>query len=133
MCTIDDNKLIAKFMGYKQSTSKEVGANLVNDVYEWYLKDVGYYYINGDWHAEDYLLFHLDWNWLMNVVDKIESFEDDEELYKYIIEIFGTTVNVTDTSCIKPIAETFERTKIKATYKAVIEFINFYNRQQHEN
>ncbi len=114
MCTIDNNKLIAEFLGYVQPHP-----DYPNSTY-WYKKDESTLTI---------LSFNYDWNWLMKVVDKIESIEDDEGLYKYIIEILGTTVNVIDTSQIKPIAETFERTKIEATYKAVIEFINYYNNQ----
>ena len=128
MCTITDNKLIAEFMGYKQSTSKEVGANLVNNVYEWYLKDVEYYYINGDYHREDYLLFHLDWNWLMKVVDKIESLG-------YCLVIGGrTTKNYCEIrgeadDFTTKYSDSYGETKIEATYKAVIEFIKYYNNE----
>ena len=129
MRTINNNKLIAEFMGYKQSTSKEAGANLVNNVYEWYLKDVGYYYINGDYHREDYLLFHLDWNWLMKVVEKIESFEDNNRCAKYNINIEQSFVEIIDKNTDDTIVETDAETKIEATYNAVIEFIKYYNNE----
>lgn len=106
---IDNNILIAEFMGYTKATRKEAGANLVNEVYEWYLKDVGYYYINGDYHAEDYLLFHLDWNWLMNAVIKCKE-----------LEFFGGE------NLIKNIEEALVKADIDEVYRAVIEFINKY-------
>lgn len=121
MCTIDSDKLIAKFMEYKQTTNKEAGANLVNNVYKWYLKDVGYYYINGGWHAEDYLLFHLDWNWLMNVVDKINELG-------YHVSIHDGHALISD-ECNPPIVDEFDRKTITATYNAVINFIKYYNNE----
>ena len=133
MRTIEDNKLIAEFMGYTAKDKDSVEATLIGSKYYWHIGNKMFYYIQGDWHVEDYLLFHIDWNWLMKVVDKIEDITNNDETYRYIIEILGTTVNVIETDRIIPIAETFERTKIEATYKAVIEFINFYNRQQNEN
>jgi hypothetical protein len=129
MCTITDNKLIAEFMGYKQSTSKSIGANLVNNVYEWYLKDVGCYYINGDYHREDRLLFHLDWNWLMKVVDKIESFEDDNRCAKYNINTEQSFVEIIENNISMTITEADANTKIRAVYIAVINFIKYYNNE----
>ena len=129
MRTIEDNKLIAEFMGYTKKTHKEAGANLVNEVYEWYLKDVGYYYINGDYHAEDYLLFHLDWNWLMKVIDKIESFEDENRCAKYNVNIEQTFVEITENQTSMTITEADANTKIRAIYIAVINFIKYYNNE----
>lgn len=112
MCTITDNKLIAEFMGYDQSTSKEAGANLVNNIYEWHLKDVEYYYINGDYHSEDYLLFHKDWNWLMEAVIKCKE-----------RQFFGSN------SLITRLNNALVQADIELVYEQVIEFINYYNKQ----
>lgn len=130
MCTIDNNKLIAEFMGYKQSGKKEVGANLVDDTYHWYLKDVGYYYINGGWHAEDYLLFHLDWNWLMSVVDRIESMSYVKGR-RYYLSVDKSHVQIRiDRMNYQPYSKWgSSNDKLKATYKAVIEFIKYYNNE----
>jgi hypothetical protein len=121
MCTIDNNKLIAEFMGYKQSNKKEVGATLMSRTYEWYLKDIGYYYISGDWHTEDYLLFHLDWNWLMDVVDRINELG-------YHVSIHDGHALISD-ECNPPIVDEFDRKTITATYKAVTNFIKHYNNE----
>ena len=121
-----DNKLIAEFMGYPKKQLNKGIARLEENKYVW---GQTYYYINGDWHAEDYLLFHLDWNWLMKVVDKIESFEDNNRCAKYNINIEQSFVEIIDKNTDDTIVETDADTKIEATYKAVIEFIKYYNNE----
>ncbi len=113
MCTIDNNKLIAEFMGCKQSDRKEVGANLIGHKYEWYLKDVDVYYINGNWHGEDNLLFHTDWNWLISAVIKCKE-----------RQFFGSN------SLITRLNNALVQADIDLVYEQVIEFINYYNKQQ---
>jgi hypothetical protein len=126
MCTITDNKLIAEFMGYPKKQINKGIARLEENKYVW---GQTYYYINGDWHREDYLLFHLDWNWLMKVVDKIESFEDNNRCAKYNINIEQSFVEIIDKNTDDTIVETDADTKTQATYKAVIEFIKYYNNE----
>jgi hypothetical protein len=126
MRTIDNNKLIAEFMGYPKKQINKGIARLEENKYVW---GQTYYYINGDWHAEDYLLFHLDWNWLMKVVDKIESFEDNNRCAKYNINIEQSFVEIIDKNTDDTIVETDADTKIEATYNAVIEFIKYYNNE----
>jgi hypothetical protein len=126
MRTIDNNKLIAEFMGYPKKQINKGVARLEENKYVW---GQTYYYINGDWHAEDYLLFHLDWNWLMQVVDKIESFEDNNRCAKYNINIEQSFVEIIDKNTDDTIVETDADTKTQATYKAVIEFIKYYNNE----
>ena len=125
MCTITDNKLIAEFMGYPKKQINKGVARLEENKYVW---GQTYYYINGDWHAEDYLLFHLDWNWLMQVVDKIESLG-------YCLVIGGrTTKNYCEIrgeadDFTTKYSDSYGDTKTQATYKAVIEFIKYYNNE----
>jgi hypothetical protein len=126
MCAIDNNKLIAEFMGYPKKQINKGIARLEENKYVW---GQTYYYINGDWHAEDYLLFHLDWNWLMQVVDKIESFEDNNRCAKYNINIEQSFVEIIDKNTDDTIVETDADTKTQATYNAVIEFIKYYNNE----
>ena len=55
MNTMQKNKLIAEFMGFE-----------LNDKDQYYVPNLGSF--------EDYLLqFHNNWNWLMKVVEKIET------------------------------------------------------------
>lgn len=129
MCAIDNNKLIAEFMGYPSKSKDSIEATLTDNAYHWYLGWKKFYYISGDWHSEDRLLFHLDWNWLMQAVDKIEEIEDEEGFSQYVFEILMTSVNIIDNRYALPVVETFERTKIEATYKAVIKFIKYYNNE----
>jgi len=66
-------------------------------------------------------LYSNDWNWLMEVVEKIES-------------IKGTQIFINGISCEvmfkgKVISKHFN-TKIEAVYNACIEFIKWYNTQE---
>ena len=112
MRTIDNNILISEFMGYKKSTSKGIGANLINDVYEWHVKDIGCYYINGDYHAEDYLLFHLDWNWIIPAVIKCKE-----------SQFFGSN------NLITRLNNALVQADLDLVYEQVIEFIKYYNNE----
>lgn len=115
MRTIEDNnKLIAEFLGYVQPHP-----DYPKSTY-WYKKDESPLTI---------LPFNYDWNWLMKVVDKIEDIEDEEGFSRYVFEIFLSNVNIIDNRYILPVIETYERTKIEATYNAVIEFIKYYNNE----
>lgn len=109
---IDNNILIAEFMGYTKATRKEAGANLVNEVYEWYLKDMDHYYIDGEWIDEVQLRFDTDWNWLMNAVIKCKE-----------RQFFGSN------SLITRLNNALVQADIVLVYEQVIEFINYYNKQ----
>jgi hypothetical protein len=113
-------------MRYPKKQINKGIARLEENKYVW---GQTYYYINGDYHKEDYLLFHLDWNWLMKVVDKIESFEDNNRCAKYNINIEQSFVEIIDKNTDDTIVETDADTKIEATYNAVIEFIKYYNNE----
>jgi len=94
-----ENKLIAEFMNYP---------------------DLG---TEGDF---SYLKYHTSWDWLMPVMEKIES--------------LGYEVQIRNTDCIifqlkkywlkyQPIVDkSSERGKKDSTYQAVVEFIKQYNK-----
>jgi hypothetical protein len=112
---MEENKLIADFMGW----------TLDNEGLNSYRKNNG--------STFEYLLlsnfkFHSDWNWIMEVVDKIESIGDEENNGEYFFEIykFGVTI-FSNGVYVNEIVNTAGKTKIEATYKAVLEFINYYN------
>ncbi len=119
------NKLIAEFMGW-----------------EFHSKNGFEYYVNnkdrkipcwGEYSSkipiEDFD-YHLSWDWLMPVVDKIEAtfnsiYTDIRKglpikkgKYYTYIEVDGE--NYTHAY--------YGKTKLEATYKAVIEFIKWYNK-----
>jgi len=80
----------------------------------------------------DLVRYHSSWNWLMSVIDKIQETFETEETYGVLIDICTTHVR------ISVVEKGFETTidfklensisKIEAVYKAVINFINWYNK-----
>ena len=126
----ENNRLIAEFMAFQTRT------DAVDDrVLAYYVGDV---IKNADnskneneenvFHPED-MQFDTDWNWLMEVVGKIESIVW-EELND---TSFNVTIGATSYCVIQDnngdILEIIGQgtTKIESVYKAVIEFINWYN------
>ena len=91
MNTQENNKMIAEFMG--------------KEIYQHY-------------HESNY---HCSWDWLMPVVEKIESLG-------YVFTIQGGKAEygemISETRCF--IAEN----KRSSTYNAVVEFINQYNKDE---
>jgi hypothetical protein len=74
------------------------------------------------------LHYHSSWDWLMPVVEKIECTKTDDEdnsdsFFNVMIEVFECNINGRDI-CICENGNT----KLEATYRAVVEFINQYNK-----
>lgn len=131
------NELIAEFMGYK-------------------FTEDGYYLLpialpqfrnsnHGEWCSqhevsfaeryweiiEDALDYNTSWDWLMPVVEKIERLEHINREGRYNVNSINFEENYT---CIvtdkgDSIIQAEGETNIKATYKAVVEFIKWYNEQ----
>jgi hypothetical protein len=127
---MENNKLIAEFMGaeieenYKQypwtwdddypNPRIRIRITLPLDTLPKSQK-FGVYYVEG-------LQYHTDWNWLMPVVEKIDLILPDDNLVtisfnRCLIEWFEKGITF----------EGLGNTRIEATYKAVVEFIIFYN------
>jgi hypothetical protein len=68
--------------------------------------------------------FDTDWNWLMEVVEKIENYNDSATLF--IIEDERCHVNTQNGFEIDSVGHT----KIEATYNACVEFVKWYNEQK---
>ena len=104
----ENNKIIAKFMG----------ATLTKDL------QIMYPVYEGDSSYVKDLKYHLDWNWLMEVVEKIESILPDDSI-----------ITIEYKNCFIPILDDEEpftiegggKTKIEAVYNACLEFIKWYN------
>ena len=98
-----DNQIIAEFMGYP-----ELGTE-------------------GDF---SYLKYHTSWDWLMEVVEKIESDERyDVEILQYGTRIIERTK--TDLiEVVNNIADISFDSKIEHTYDAIVKFINEYNKRK---
>lgn len=114
----ENNKLIAKFMGGNY-ISKE-------------------FFNNGAWDLKEHhgyqpiLYYNFSWDWLIPVIDKIESLN-------FIVEIKQNTCIIKSSFLGNKLSLTKqiynykkEYTKLSNTYKSVIEFINWYNKINNE-
>ena len=105
MKTLKNNKLIAEFLGYIDNGCSEDGF-LIHPI------------TNYDVEISS-LKYHEDWNWLMEVVEKIESLGYRIEIVKHICRIYLSNKETIIISENTP--------KIEAVYIACVEFIKWYN------
>ena len=109
---IEKNKIIAEFLNLtSQVIFEQVFAVCENGKTNFYKKDE--------------LKFHSDWNWLMEVVEKIESLGYRIEIVKHICRIYLSNKETIIISENTP--------KIEAVYNAVVEFIKWYNKQNKDS
>ena len=112
MKTIENNKLIAEFLSLKMHPCETIEKLKFLPIEERGLYN-GYFI--------DELKFHSDWNWLMEVVEKIESLGYRIEIAKHICRIYLSNKETIIISENTP--------KIEAAYNACVEFIKWYNNQ----
>ena len=113
----ENNKLIAEFMGGLYNNQSMLSLQS-NEIWLPYHGVCNYKSDNGK-----RLKYHSDWNWLMPVVEKIESLGND-------ILITSNYIQITYNKGEKFIAIELEgNIKIFAVYDACIEFIKWYNEQ----
>lgn len=120
MNTTENNKIIAEFMGYKYSNEDE------------YLQVVSGFEIDFNLENEfnEDLLFHSDWNWLMEVVEKIESISFEEDNFINVTIGCGFDCTIQDAHGKLFELSTCEHTKIKTVYNACVYFIEWHNEQK---
>lgn len=115
MNTTENNKLIASFLGQTST------------IYEF--PQFGYINTRGDWNdtfSATELKFHKDWNWLMPVVEKIESID-------FVFNIRQGHVSIVNNSGKKPFytgGDIVKESKKEAIYETAVKFIKWYNQQQ---
>ena len=107
MKTIENNKLIAEFLGYIDNGCSEDGF-LIHPI------------TNYDVEISS-LKYHEDWNWLMEVVKQIDKISLDAQI------IWNLEVKAND------IFDSLREVNIQLTYNRVIDFINFYNEQNKDS
>lgn len=75
--------------------------------------------------------YHTSWDWLMPVVEKIESIKN-EHGFTYSVRMSGKfcTVESVNYSMIDMQLKGAGNTKLQATYQAVVQFIEWYNKQK---
>ena len=134
----ETNKLIAEFMGAKIK-SKKFGYTSTSS-YGYWFEDFN---ISYDGISVSNLKFHKSWDWLIPVVEKIENLNLKEFFYKWNEEektrynFMSICVDISYNYCniyveleLDPPYEISSVTldsKIEAVYKAVVNFINWYN------
>ena len=107
------NNLIAKFEGI------EIVTDGISDLY---------YDENGGLNRiKDY---RNDWGALMGVVEKINTMDD----FNYSVSINYHYTSIADNNTLYDIVDVdADGDTQKGCYKAVVEFIKWYNKQQHES
>lgn len=112
---MEDNKLIAEFMGFVESPT--------TNKYWTKRSSEGF----GIGELVD-LKFHTDWNWLMEVVEKIESLTDINSNGCFmLLESIGFNAKFIFDDGTRILKDSKGETKFGAVYNACVEFIKWYN------
>ena len=124
---IENNKLIAEFLNWEFDDLSETFETP-------FLKLVDPHAFGDEQFScklQDFELeFHIDWSWLMQVVEKIENLSKEGETYMFSITKFSARVTYKGSRIVDlPI----DNTKIEAVYNACVEFIKWYNEQNKNN
>jgi hypothetical protein len=127
MNTTENNKIIAEFMG-GQYTYGSTGVQMAEGLI--YIPQIGGLEIKN-------IKYHSDWNWLMEVVEKIESLEylnkksTCEGFDSFGIEINKNRCDITHYGDFTHhLFQGNGKTRIESTYNACVEFIKWYNKQK---
>ena len=122
---IEGNKLIAQFIGLKRGWWIHQEKPLTDDKKQWCDMD-GKTFLGTRVYYDKDLKFHESWDWLMPVFEKIEQIS---ELSPSINFGCGTTIwtDGAGTTRIEIFPETKKESNINISWKAVIEFIKWYN------
>ncbi len=128
METKEKNKMIAEFMGAEYERKK-------HPFEDRYIETLIFKGHPGNWRVEkeikchetpEQLMYHTDWDWLMPVVEKIES-----GLYCHSFIIFNNRATIEFVNGNKETTVAVdEKDKIGAVYYAVLKYINEYNLNQ---
>jgi hypothetical protein len=103
-----NNELLADFLGYTKPHPE-----YVNTTY---------------WYKESreplaFLLFDVDWNWLMEVVEKINDLNN-------VVRISENHVVIVNNTRQEVLIESIYGSMFESTYNACVEFVKWYNEQK---
>ncbi|HEY6143774.1 MAG TPA: hypothetical protein VIV55_10220 [Flavobacterium sp.] len=117
METTENNKLIAEFMGAKDlhNTNEYELYGFIEDIDDG--EDEQHHF------TPEQMLFDSDWNWLMEVVGKIEGLN-------YWVNRIDGDVWIVDNNKEIIINNQYHSGGIEAVYKSVLEFVKWYNEQE---
>lgn len=113
MNTTENNKLIAEFMGYEFMTNNIFINRLPKDFLD---------------NSENYKCFHNSFDWLMEVVERIEGLGFSTSIY-HLPKTLNTVKIISGGADVVGVNGS---TKIEAVYKAIAAFIKWYNLTQKE-
>ena len=113
---IENNKLIAEFLGFELTTDS-----------------ISILYYTEDRGLKQLPKFHSNWNWLMSVVEKIENLQDENNCAIYNVQIEQSFTEIIDNHTSETIVEVDSNSKIEAVYQSCVEFIKWYNEQNKNN
>ena len=123
MTTIEKNRLLSEFLGLKPT---EINGR--------YSISKNHIHVNCETEKEAFesfcksAKFDTDWNWLMQVVEKIEDMQDGEEgdiirFHFYSVNIYFNTCEIVGANIL---VDDYP-TKIENVYNACAEFVKWYN------
>ena len=132
------NTLIANFLGYEiDSIAEELGETpryYVSDRLECVADGVDWWdTYDGDWTSwltADQMKFHSSWDWLMPVVEKIETLIFGEDEYFNFQILGGCSVYIISSHGRELVSIDNEQSKLECAYKAAIEFLKWYNKNK---
>lgn len=136
----EGNKLIAEFMEWQQHWlvgGNKMAASGIERLYGFYVpKELTTKTLHGH-PFEDFecLKFSSSWDWLMPVVEKIESLTS-HDYFSVEFSLIGNECEFgihIDAEHYRGIAYENHETKIDSVYKAVVQFIKWHNLNETEN
>ncbi len=120
--TISNNILIAEFMGFKSNKAEYY--KIPNKM--WHTHNSSDSYVM---HHSSNLLFDKEWDWLMPVVEEIEKRGYISTIEKMQLPYTEHRVWFNESNTMKEFAcGARDESKFIATYNAVVDFIEFYNK-----
>lgn len=123
----DGNKLIAEFMGWKENES----GYYPHPQYEYNYKGEIIESSMGNYKGDKPLyMLHKSWDWLIPVIEKIESLAFQVVMTK---PIAGWSICTIKSEKLNYTEEQAASVKINSVHKAVINFIKWYNEQNKKN
>jgi hypothetical protein len=126
MTTEEGNKLIAYFMGHKESRDKYYGG-MTDDKGDNTFPCL----VAPDGKKITHVYYHSSWDWLMPVVEKINATAIPDNKFPASVHIYRSTVHVNDDyNIIIETTATREGGLILAVYQAVVQFIEWYNQSK---
>lgn len=135
----EGNKLIVEFMGYKPTNGFEGDDRYT--INRWF--DPRHRFL-----SPKRMMYHISWEWLMPVVEKINQIQDDFSFkthgynsFTVVIEEKETHVDAAYTeikhgykeSVLTHLITSADKTIKKNTYNAVVDFIRWYNENKKES